>query len=263
MSNSSLTQAQMTAVAQGQAAKLRVARKVLQPVIGQGYADSIPGHVVLKGATMSVRPNQHLQPLQMSRRFFLHREQVNDSATANSLIRFAAADIAQAEDAVILLGAEAGPLLRKLHIKLDNAEELKVQEGLFKAKQAAVAQPILNSIVEGIKTLRERGQAGDYYVIVSPDLYEEAHINRVTPLDAPIYQIQPLLASQGFLFSEAAPHKTGVIFSLARDTISLVVPMDTFVDTSLPSDEEGRPRFAVAEQVRLVIDDPDARAELK
>ena len=263
MRGSSLTQTQMTAVARDQAARLHVARKVLQPVIGQGYVDSIPGRRVLKGATMSVRPNQHLQPLQMSRQFFLHKEQADDSVTANSLIRFAAADIAQAEDAVILLGAEAGPLLEKLHIKLDNPDELAAQEGLFKANQPQVGQPILNGILDGITTLRERGQAGDYYVIVSPDLFQEAHINRVTPLGAPVHQFQPLLASQGFLFSEAAPRKTGVIFSLARDTISFAVPMDTFVDTSLPNGEDGRPRFAVAEQMRLVIDDPDARAELK
>jgi hypothetical protein len=263
MSEISPTPAQMTALAQEQANKLRVVRRALPPVIGQGYVDSVPGHRVNRGPTLSVRPNQHLQPLQISRQFFLHKEQANNSGALNALISFAAADIAQAEDAVLLLGAEAAPFLNKLNIKLDNPEELEKQEGLFHSKHPKVAQPILQSILDGIKTLRERGQSGDYYVIVSSDLYEEAHTNRHTPLDAPIYQIQPLLAAQGFLFSETVPLKTGVIFSLSRNTISLSVPMDTFVDTSLPNDNEGRPRFAVAEQIRLVIDDPEARAELK
>jgi hypothetical protein len=204
-----------------------------------------------------------LQPLQISRHFFLHKEQAADSLAVNALISFAAADIAQAEDAVILLGAEAAPLLERLHIDLNDPEELRAQQGLFHHQQAQVARPILESVLEGIKTLRERGQSGDCYVVVSPELFEEAHTNRHAPFDAPIYQIQPLLASDGFLYSEAAPARTGVIFSLARNTISLAVPMDTFVDTSLPNDSEGRPRFAVAEQIRLVIDDPEARAELR
>jgi uncharacterized linocin/CFP29 family protein len=263
MNSSSTTTDQMTALAPEQANKLRVARRALSPIIGQGFVESVPGHRVTKDRALSVRPNQHLQPLQMSRHFFLHKEQAADSLTLSALITFAAADIAQAEDAVILLGAGAEPLLRRLNIDLTDPEELRAQQGLLDHQQRKVEKPILESILDGIKTLRERGQSGEYYVIVSPDMFEQAHINRHTPLDAPIYQIQPLLASGGFLFSEAAPEKTGVIFSLARNTISLAVPMDIFVDTSLPNDSEGRPRFAVAEQIRLIIDDPEARVELR
>jgi hypothetical protein len=72
MSGFSETQEQMNAVAQTQATKLRVARKVIQPVIGSGYVDSVPGHRVIGGETLTVRPNQHLRPLQMSRHFSLH-----------------------------------------------------------------------------------------------------------------------------------------------------------------------------------------------
>jgi len=261
--NGSTSSDQMTALAQSQANKLRVARRALSPVIGQGYVASVPGHRVTKDKTLSVKPNQNLQPLQLSRQFFLHKEQANDSNTVNALITFAAADIAQAEDAVVMLGAEADALLQKLNIKMDNPDELKQQVGLFSKGHAKVKDPILESVLGGINTLQGRGQIGDYYVIVSIDLYKEAYTNRVAPLDAPVYQIQPLLAANGFLYSEIVPLKTGVIFSLARNTISLAVPMDTFVDASLPNDSEGRPRFAVAEQIRLVIDDPEAIAELK
>jgi hypothetical protein len=62
MSGFSETQEQMNAVAQTQATKLRVARKVIQPVIGSGYVDSVPGHRVIRGETLTVRPNQHLRP---------------------------------------------------------------------------------------------------------------------------------------------------------------------------------------------------------
>jgi uncharacterized linocin/CFP29 family protein len=263
MSSFSETQDQMNAIAQSQATKLRVARRVIQPIIGAGYVDSVPGHRVIRGAILTVRPNQHLRPLQMSRDFSLHKEQSGDNSTVNTLIGFAAADIAQAEDAVVLLGSKAGPFLDKLQVRVENRDELDEQEGLLQDEAKKVGQPILVSILDGIKTLRERGQSGDYFVIVSADLYEEAYRDRKTPLDAPIYQINPLLAGQGFQFSEALPAKTGVIFSLARATISLSVPMDTYVDTSLSNDNQGRPRLAVSQQFRLVIDDPEARVDLK
>jgi hypothetical protein len=80
-------------------------------------------------------------------------------------------------------------------------------------------------------------------------------------MDAPIYQIQPLV--KGFLFSEAAEGRKGVIFSLAREMISLSVPMDLYLDTALPNDSAGQPRLRLAQQFRLVIDDSDARAALK
>jgi uncharacterized linocin/CFP29 family protein len=263
MNGTTLTPDQMTALAQSQATKLRVARKVLPPVIGNGYVGSVPGRRVHKGPVLGVRPNQHLPAMQISRHFVLQREQNNDSNTVTTLINFAAADIALAEDAVVLLGSEAAHILHRLHIKLDNEDELQHQEGLLRKEHPHVDQPILDSILDGIRTLRERGQNGDYYVIVSPDLYEEAYKNKHSPLDAPIYQINALLANQGFLYSEATPPKTGVILSLARNTISLSVPMDTYIDTSLPNDADGRTMLAVAEQFRLVINDPEARAELR
>jgi uncharacterized linocin/CFP29 family protein len=251
-----------TTLAQTQASGLRVVRQALQPVIGQGYTASVPGHRISRQSTLSVKPNQNLQPLQISRHFLLYKEQANDTATLNALIAFAAADIAQAEDAVLLLGAEAGPSLARLQVEVDQ-DELKRQVGLLEKGSPAVGKPILDSILEGIKTLRARAQGGDYYVIVSPDLYEEAYKNRKTTVDAPVYQIQPLLANQGFLCSGEVPPKSGVILSLARNSISLSVPMDTYVDTSLPNDNQGRTKFAVAEQFRLVIDDPEARVQLE
>jgi uncharacterized linocin/CFP29 family protein len=253
----------LNSIARNQANKLRFVRQAIPPTdMPQGYVDSVAGHRVQRNNALSIRPNQHLQPLQMSRHFFLHKEQTGDIEVLTTAIEFAAADIAQAEDAVLLLGSGAKEFLAGLHVKLDNPEELRAQEGLFDHEVGKVTKPILDSITEGIQTLQQKGQAGDYYVIVSPDLYREAYTNRETPMDAPIYQIQPLLAKDGFLYSEAAPAKTGVIFSLARNTIKVAVPMDAYVE-QLPDDENGRPRYRVAEQFRLVIDDPDARTSLK
>ncbi len=262
MSGTTLTQAQMTAIAQTSAGKLRIVRQAITPVIGQAYVDSVLGHKVENaGKTLIAKSGQRLRPLQIWRSFRLELEQLSDSAAMQIMIAAAAADLAQAEDAVILLGRRAKDKLDTLDV-IYKAEDLDEQEGLFDPGQAPVRKPILDSIVDGIEELQSKKQGGDYYVVVSPELYGEAFKNHGGISDAPIYQIQPLLASQGFLCSHQARARSGVIFSLARGTISLSVPMDTYVDTSIPNDDEGRPRFRLAEQLRLIIDDRDAVAAL-
>ncbi len=111
-----INQDEMTVLARAQADKLRVMRRAIKPLIGHDYVDNVSGHKVTPGKAplweMSIRPNQHLQPLQISRYFVLQREQSSDFEVQSALITRAAADIAQAEDAVILLGAGAAALLR-------------------------------------------------------------------------------------------------------------------------------------------------------
>jgi uncharacterized linocin/CFP29 family protein len=255
----------VNAIAHDQAQPLRVARRVLKLVgpQGGGYVDAVEGHRVDRNLSLSIQPNQHLQPLQISRHFHLFREQFNGDGALDSLVQFATADLALAEDAVVLLGADAAPLLKNLCIALDNPGQLEKQEGLFDRDQKEVNKPILDSILEGIEHLQHRGQFGDYFVIVSPALYREAYTNRQSPVDAPIYQIKPLLrAKDGFLFSEAAEGKRGVICSGSRGTINLAVPVDAHVE-NLPPDDNGQPRLRVAQQFRLVVDDRAAREALK
>lgn len=256
---------QLNALVSTQAAALRVIRQALKPIGTQGtYVDTVPGHRVSRGKVLTVQTNQHLQPLLISRHFSLFKEQLNDADALQTLALYAAADIAQAEDAVALLGADAGQFLANLQIELSPTSGLGQQDGLFDRGQGEVApgKSILDSILGGIEKLRTSGQLGDYYALVSPTLYREAYTNQKTPLDAPINQIQPLLADSGFLCSEAASGRRGVIFSLARATINLAVPVDIYVER-LPDDGNGLPQFMVAEQIRLVIDDPGAKEPLK
>src|SRR5262249_31664941 len=121
---------------------------------------------------------------------------------------------------------------------------------------------ILDSILVGIAELQRRGQYGDYCAIVSPALLQEAYTPRQSPVDAPYYQFAPLLRPNGFLYSEAAEGKRGVIFSLARGKLQLAVPMDIHVEGT-PDDEKGHPRLKVCQQSRLVVDDRDAKVALK
>jgi hypothetical protein len=86
-------------------------------------------------------------------------------------------------------------------------------------------------------------------VIVAPDLYQEAFAPRQNTLDAPIYEIRPLLKEGGFLYSQAAPEKTGVIFSLGGHTLDIAVPVDVMVE--LTDEEKGVALLRVVEQFRL------------
>jgi hypothetical protein len=253
----------LTTLAQNQAAPLQLLRQALNPTPTNTYVDSVLGHRVEKGHCLSVRPNQHLQPILLARRICLFKEQWNDSSALEKLVQFGAADLANASEAIIMLGSKAERFLKRLNIDLDRPSELEEQEGLF-ADEQEVTKPILDSTLEAIQTMfnNGQGQSQSFIVAVSPDLYREAYTNKHSPMDAPIYQIQPLLADKGFLFSEALGTKRGVIFSLARGSISLNIPLDISVER-LTDDDRGQPRFRVVEQMRLVIDDPDARATLK
>jgi uncharacterized linocin/CFP29 family protein len=291
-----LTPDQMNAIAQAQAAKLRVVRRALPPVIGHGYVDIVRAHQ-LSGATgatggtgatgatgatggtgatgatgatggtgagqpppMSVSPYQPQRPIQMSRSFYLHREQSGDDDILKALITQAAADIAQAEDAVILIGPGAASLLQNITY---DPNDLTLQDRLLpKDAQDLLTDQLLDSIIDGRRMLQANGYYGEYYVIVSPTLYSEAYRRPGYGLPAPIDEIHALLASNGFLYSNAIGGRKGVIFSLARGTIRLLVPIDTYVDTAIPNDDQGRQRFRVAQQFRLVIDDQNALVAL-
>jgi uncharacterized linocin/CFP29 family protein len=123
-----------------------------------------------------------------------------------------------------------------------------------------VDQPILESILEGIKRLRDGNHHGEYCVIVSPALYQEAFKPRTNTLDAPIYEIRPLLKDNGFLYSPAAREKTGVIFSLGGHTIDITVPVDATVEFT--DEQKGIAELRVVEQCRLRVNDPSAAVAL-
>ena len=255
-----LTPDQMNALAQAQASKLRVVRRALPPAIGHGYVDIVRGHELALTALgqptpMNIRPFQPRRPLQMSRSFFLHREQYGDDDILKALITQAAAKLADAEDAVILLGRAARTKLEDLNIRFDPID-LRKQGRLVPAIAGGpIRRNILDSILRGIVDLQRNGYNGEYRVIVSPYRYSQAYRRRAGR-SALIHEIQALLPNNGFLSSSILRGNQGVIFSLARGTVRLSVPVDTYVDTSIPNDDQGRQRFRVAQQFRLILDDP-------
>lgn len=112
----------------------------------------------------------------------------------------------------------------------------------------------------GIERLQKSNHHGEYCVIVAPDLYQKAFAPRNNTLDAPIYEIRPLLREGGFLYSHAVPKGSGIIFSLGGNTIDMAVPVDITVEPSV--EEKGTATLRVVEQFRLRVNDRSSAVAL-
>lgn len=232
-----------------------------------GYTTNIFGHQI-KGSPhatgsspLSIPINQCLTPVVLSCDFTLQQEQFSDADALNTLAVEAAYRVAAAEDAVILLGADAKEFIQNLGVKAD-AEQLADQTKLLPkgAKALGNDRLILDSLVQGIADLESNGRIGRYAAVVSLDLYQEAMKPRTNALDAPIYEIRSLLIEGGFRHSQVLPKRTGLIFSLGGDGLKIAVP----VDTSVEFVEEKKDVFLqVVEQIRLVVDVPEAVVALR
>lgn len=229
-----------------------------------GFVTDVAGYkidTVKPGKPLSMSAGQNLVPAKIWVNFQLSPEQFNnkDENIAMALSTKAAYLVALAEDYVLLHGAAAADFLDKLNVSYDEST-LKLQVGLFSQAQKQVHKPVLDSIIDGIRQLRDRNHHGEYCAIVSPDLYQEAFAPRHNTLDAPIYEIRPLLKKSGFMYSPAAPPKTGVVFSLGGRTIDLAVPVDARAE--LDDEEKGVAILRVVEQLRLRMNDETAVVSL-
>lgn len=251
------------------ASEVRVVRSLLKLYGKQGaYTTNIFGHQIKgspqdkdKGSPLSIPINQCLTPIILSCDFTLQQEQFSDADALNTLAVEAAYRVAAAEDAVILLGAEAQEFIKRLGVKADS-DQLQTQTGLLPTEPQPLPndRSILDSIVRGIADLENAGRIGRYAAVVSLDLYQEAMKPRTNAMDAPIYEIRPLLIEGGFRHSQVLPSRTGVIFSLNGDGVKIAVP----VDTSVEFVEEKKDAFLqVVEQIRLVVDVPEAVVALR
>lgn|SRR5262249_1620528 len=241
---------------------IRVIRPFLKLYGRQGeYATNITGHqlnAAKVGTPLTIDINQNLTPVKLSCDIQIHQEQFKDEDTLHTLATEAAYRVAAAEEAVLVLGKGAGDFLTRLNV---TAENLDQQTGLFPANPPTLSKStVLDSIVQGIKDLQANGRFRNYVAIVSLDLYQEAMRPRQNPFDAQIYEIRPLLMENGFLYSQAAPEKTGVILSISGDSVKLAVPVDACMEFV---DERKDVFLQVVEQIRLLIDVPEAVVSLK
>jgi uncharacterized linocin/CFP29 family protein len=251
------------------ASEIRVVRPLLKLYGQQGtYTTNIWGHQIKdsqqnndKGALLTIPINQCLTPVILSCDFTLQQEQFSDANALSTLAVEAAYRVSAAEDAVILLGPDSQDFIERLGVKADR-EQFAAQTRLLptEAKSLIRERLILDSIVEGIAELERNGRIGRYAAVVSLDLYQEAMKPRTNAMDAPIYEIRPLLIEGGFRHSQVLQHRTGLIFSVNGDAIKIAVP----VDTSVEFVEERKDVFLqTVEQIRLVVDVPKAVVALR
>jgi uncharacterized linocin/CFP29 family protein len=223
------------------------------------YEDVVQSFRVIVGSPLSIKPSTKLAPIKISVAFQLAQQQFADEAIAVQAAMQPAMDLAFIEDAIILHGKRASEFFEGSPQIKDEDETLDDQIGLFLDSPKAIAdgKSIVESILEGLTALRDakHQQHGPYCVVVSPDLHQEA----MTPLGESAFpQIAPILPQlrvDGFRYSEAAPKRTGVIFSLGGGALDLPVLWDAHVEFR---SVEGPAIFVVAEQFRLRINDPRA-----
>jgi uncharacterized linocin/CFP29 family protein len=230
----------------------------LIPIVpgGSQYADVVQSFKVIARSPLSIKPSAKLAPIRISVAFQLAQQQFADETIAAQAAMQPAMDLAFIEDAIILHGSRATDYSKDF---TDEDETLDDQIGLFleNPKPIKDGKSIVESILEGMTTLRDaqHQQHGPYCVVVSPDLHQEA----MTPIgDSAFPQIAPILPQlrgDGFRYSEAAPKRTGVIFSLGGGALDLPIPWDAHVEFR---SVEGPAIFVVVEQFRLRINDPRA-----
>ena len=262
--------------------EMRLIRPLLKLYGTQGdYVRTIAGHQVNNGLPaqpgqprqpLSVDVNQNVVPVKLWCEFRLRQEQFYDEDTATSLAIEAAYRVAQAEDAVILLGADAAGFLTGLNVQMDPGQ-LEGQQSLLLGIPPKVDRPppgssnspsqnyITESIIQGIRELQRNGRYSRYAAIVGLKLYEDSMRPRGgRAFSAEIYELRVLLGENRFLYSPALPDRGGVIFSLSGDGIKIAVPVDARVELV----EENRDvTLQVVEQIRLLVDVPQAAVALR
>jgi uncharacterized linocin/CFP29 family protein len=220
------------------------------------YEDVVQNYRVDAGPPLKIKPSRTLAPIRISSEFALAQQQFADDVLATRLALRPASDLAFAEDAIILHGSRAVEPLKKMNIT-DEDGTLAEQEGLFREAPKPIGKDksIMDSIREGLEQLQRNQQHGPYCVVVSPDLHREAISPIGTSTTPRIAPILPELRESGFRWSEAAPVRTGVIFSLGGSAVDMPIPWDTHVECRKV---EGDATFVVVQQFRLRINDPRA-----
>jgi len=235
----------------------------LIPIVGgeMTYAKTVPDTtvVVLPGGGISINPARTLAPIKLSSPFVVPRELFDDLATISQLAISAGGDLAAAEDAVLLFGANAGGAVGGFPAN-DESGTLPNQVGLLAAFPAVpIGAAVDACILAAIAALRVNRHLGPFCVVLSPDLHQAAFTpipGTATPVIAPVL---PQLRQDGVKFSPSLPAATGVVFSVGKAAIDLVIPWDLHVECR---EVRGNAQFVVIEQFRLRINNLNAAVAL-
>ncbi|ESS73481.1 hypothetical protein MGMO_19c00010 [Methyloglobulus morosus KoM1] len=232
-----------------------------------GWTTNVIGHKIIFNNTkteqfISVQA-QNLTPVILSCELRLGEEHFGDDGMAlENSVKQAALNIAQAEDAVILLGSEAKEKLKTLGVTHKNLES---QSGIFPNNldvHVPKDQSVLDSIVQGMLKLENDGRSRKYAAVVSLNLLQQASRRRVNAPDTELTEIRNLqdMMPNGFVQSRFLDGRKGLVMSLSGDSVQLAVPVDISVQLKKVEEEAF---IRVYEHIRLVINITNAIVPLQ
>jgi hypothetical protein len=202
---------------------------------GSAYVKTVPDTTVVADPPgVRILPAATLAPIRLSVPFIVYPEQFDDLASIAGVAIRAGSDLAAAEDAILLYGANAPVVLAGLVPPIpfsatDDSGTLAGQRGLaVDPPPGPIARPVDDSIRAAITALRVNMHRGPFCVVLSPDLHEQANtpiggtaVTRITPILPQLQKVQ---------FSPVLPPRTGVVFSVGGGAIDLVTPWDVHVE---------------------------------
>ncbi|SFE80945.1 encapsulin [Nitrosomonas sp. Nm166] len=248
------------------AKKNRKIRPLLTLYGEQGkWARNIIQNKVISQPSLAISiEEQNLTPITLSYTVPLPENFFSNPIEAlGNFVTIAARKIANAEDAVILLGKNAKERLSLYGV---NASYLEKQIGLLDtALELPPNQSVSESVREGMSELLRNGCVGDYAVVVSDALDKQARTRNQVTHTTELEEMRNLVTEERFILSSALEGRTGVMMSLSDNGIKLAVPVDISVQFVSLQLVEGTIQaiLRVVEQIRLVIDIPEAIVPLR
>jgi uncharacterized linocin/CFP29 family protein len=229
------------------------------PEPDSSYAISLPKAVVTGdvGSPVELNTGKTLPPVHLKHTLRLKPDQLEDDDAIVRLVRSAATRVAQAEDAVLLLGTEARKELGSLGVVSN--ESLENQAGLLRAATTTNAgQGPLEAVVAGISELESKGFVGTYTAVLSSGDWRESRL----PLPGmAVIQLEQIQHALGTILVAGSPYLPdgvrAVVLSREEWGYDLVVAQKPRVD--FEGWDEGHLILRVDERFLLrIIDDRTA-----
>jgi uncharacterized linocin/CFP29 family protein len=189
--------------------------------------------------------------------------------TAVTLARFAANQLALAEDLVFFQGKH-GNLpdtvktrnLESLASGLLGLDGLKTIDGSGSTTGGDFAGDALFSLVtQGIATLAQDGQPGPYALVLHTNVYANAFSPLPSSLVTAADRLTPILKG-GFYPSPSLPENTGLLMSLGGHPTSIYVGQDAIAGYYNQTNQDGSSLFKVIERVQIIARDVRALRRL-
>jgi len=195
-----------------------------------------------------------------------------NGATAITLAKFAAKDLALAEDIVILQGEHAhGSLPSTVRIESGGRSLGKGILGLAGARTITVhpaaadaptnsGGPILAAVAKGIALLTKEMQAPPYALLLDTDAFASTWGSVIN--GAPAYTVLNPVLTGGIYGTGAMPANTGLLIALGGDPTTIYFGNDPVTEPT-HRDGGGMNYFRTFERVQFVARDPRAFVRLE